>query len=94
LLEWEQGAGAPNLTEMEDEVLKLRQRLGQRMLGALIADQDARQPAQGLRCEQCGRSMRYKGQKETEIQTRLGGLAVERGYYYCARCQSGLFPPQ
>ena len=93
LLEWERQAGAPDLTEMEEEVLALRQRLGQRLLEAVIEDQEARQPAQAPPCPQCGTQMRYKGQKETAIESRLGGLKVERGYYHCARCESGLFPP-
>ena len=93
LVAWERQAGAPNLTELEDKVLALRQRLGKRLLEAVIEDQEARQPAAPPKCPTCGEEMRYKGQKETAIESRLGGLAVERGYYYCARCESGLFPP-
>jgi hypothetical protein len=93
LLEWERRAGAPELSEMEDEVLRLRQRLGKRLLEAVIEDQEARQPVQAPRCSQCGMEMRYKGQKGIDIETRLGGVKVERGYYYCARCGSGVFPP-
>jgi uncharacterized protein with PIN domain len=78
---------------MEDEVLKLRQRLGKRLLEALIEDQEARQPVQAARCSQCGMEMRSKGQKGADIETRLGGVKVERSYYYCARCKSGVFPP-
>jgi hypothetical protein len=94
LVGWERQADAPTLTEMEDRVLALRQRLGQGLLEALIEDQEARQPAVAPVCRQCGAGMRYKGQKETHIESRLGGLAVQRGYYYCARCESGLFPPE
>lgn len=94
LIAWECQAGAPDLTEMEDKVLALRQRLGQRLLEAVIADQEARQPATPPPCPTCGAALRYKGQKETVIESRLGGIAVERGYYYCAHCESGLFPPE
>ena len=93
LLAWGRQAARPNLIEMEDRVLALRQRLGQRMLEAVIADQEARQPAVAPVCAQCGAVLRYKGQKGTHIESRLGALEVQRGYYYCARCESGLFPP-
>ena len=93
LLAWGRQAERPNLTEMEDRVLALRQRLGQRLLEAVIADQEARQPVVAPACPQCGQVLRYKGQKGTHIESRLGGLEVQRGYYYCARCASGLFPP-
>jgi hypothetical protein len=94
LLAWERQAGAPNLTEMEDKVLALRQRLGQCLLEAVIEDQEVRQPAEPPICPTCREALRYKGQKGTTIESRLGGVAVERGYYYCARCKSGLFPPE
>jgi hypothetical protein len=94
LLAWEREAGAPNLTAMEDKVLALRQRLGQRLLEAVIADQEVRQPAEPPRCPTCGEALRYKGQKSTTITSRVGDVTIERGYYYCARCESGLFPPE
>lgn len=94
LITWERQAGAPNLTAMEDKILALRERLGQRFLEAVIADQETRQLAEAPACPSCGTSMRYKGQKATRITSRLGDVAVDRGYYYCARCDSGLFPPQ
>lgn len=93
LVTWERKAGAPKLSQMEEKVLAVRQQLGKRLLKAMIEDQEARQPAEGPSCPTCGVEMRYKGQKGTDIETRLGGLQVERGYYYCAHCESGLFPP-
>jgi hypothetical protein len=93
LVAWERQAGAPKLSQMEEKVLAVRQQLGQRLLQAMIEDQEARQPAEPPKCPTCGAEMRYKGQKGTDIETRLGGLKVERGYYYCAHCESGLFPP-
>ncbi len=94
LVAWEREAGAPKLSQMEEKALAVRQRFGQRLLEAMIEDQEARQPASPPHCPTCGAEMRYKGQKGTDIETRLGGIEVERGYYYCAHCASGLFPPE
>ena len=74
--------------------LELRRRFGQRLAKTVIEDQEAKQPAEAPKCPQCGEAMRYKDQKAAHIESRLGALAVERGYYYCARCKSGLFPPE
>jgi len=94
LVAWEREVGTANLSEMEDKVLAIRQRLGKRLLEAVIADQEARQPAEPPRCERCGAEMRYKGQKGTTIESRVGEIEIKRGYYYCARCESGSFPPE
>ena len=93
LIAWERQAGAPKLSQLEEKVLAVRQQLGQRLLKAMIEDQEARQPATPPACPTCGAEMRYKGQKGTDIETRLGGIQVARGYYYCTHCESGLFPP-
>jgi uncharacterized protein with PIN domain len=94
LLDWDEQTSKPNLRQIEDEVLELRRRFGQRLAKTVIEDQDAKQPAEAPKCPQCGEALRYKDQKEAHIESRLGALAVERGYYYCARCKRGLFPPE
>ena len=94
LLDWDERTSKPNLRQIEDEVLGLRRQFGQRLAKAVIEDQEAKQPAEAPKCRQCGQVLSYKGQKGTNVESRLGSLAVERGYYYCARCQSGLFPPE
>jgi uncharacterized protein with PIN domain len=94
LLDWDDRTSKPNLRQIEDEVLELRRCFGQRLAKTVMEDQEAKQPAETPKCPQCGEEMRYKGQKEASVGSRLGTLALERGYYYCARCQSGLFPPQ
>jgi uncharacterized protein with PIN domain len=93
LLDWEEQADRPKLTDIETEVLALRERFGQRMAEVVLADQDAKQPVAAAECPRCGQPMRYKGQKGLEVESQVGLLSLERGHYYCARCHSGLFPP-
>ena len=93
LLAWDEANTAPNLTQIEDEILELRQRFGREMLGVVLAGQEMGQPFESPHCPACGAELRYKGPKVRSVESRVGGLAVERGYYYCACCQSGIFPP-
>lgn len=93
LLDWDEENARPNLTAIEDEVLQLRQQFGEEMADVMVEGQEARQPVGNVLCPHCGKPMRYKGQKRKEVEGRLGGIEVERGYYYCAACASGSFPP-
>lgn len=93
LLDWTASAERPNLSQIEEEVLKLRQRFSEEMTQAVVEVQEAKQPAVGPRCTKCGQVMSYKGQKKVRVQTWVGELELERGYYHCAACQEGFFPP-
>lgn len=93
LLNWADEAGAPTLTEIEEVILKLRQRLGERMAKAVLDEQEATRPVPGPACPECGREMHYKDMKGNTVESRLGNLQLKRGYYYCERCREGLFPP-
>lgn len=93
LLEWEEGATTPTLTEIEDVILKLRKQMGQRMAEKVLQDQEAQVPVPGPACPRCRQEMRYRGRKERELESRLGAIELERGYYYCDSCKEGFFPP-
>lgn len=45
------------------------------------------------RCESCGREMVYKGTARRGVVHGEGESGLERAYYHCAECDSGLFPP-
>ena len=94
LLAWEETNPRPNLTQIEDEVLKLREDFGRAIVAAELAGQEAQQPAGGMACAVCGKEMRYKGQKPKLAAGRAGDVDVERGYYYCPECKQGIFPPR
>jgi uncharacterized protein with PIN domain len=91
LMAWDDQTPEPNLTQIEDIVLELRQRLGEQMAQALIARQEKRQPEEKMSCPQCRGAVETKGQKENRVESRAGGLQTERSYYYCPRCRKGFF---
>ncbi len=93
LLDWDDENERPNLTQIEDVVLELRKRFGERITEKLILRQAQRQPAERVYCEQCGDEMKPKGQKGNQVETRVGNLKIEREHYYCPRCKLGNFPP-
>jgi hypothetical protein len=93
LLDWSDSTLEPNLTEIEVLVRRLRKRLGEEMALEVINVQEARQPVPGPQCPGCQQEMRYKGQKEVTVESWVGDLRIERGYYHCPDCKVGLFPP-
>jgi uncharacterized protein with PIN domain len=92
LLDWNEKNQAPDLTQIEDIVLELREKLSQAMVESVIESQENVQPVE-LRCPKCGGVMRYKGRKEKVVESRIGEVELERGHYYCERCKEGIFPP-
>lgn len=93
LLDWEEKHEGPNLSKMEAEILTLRKAFGEAMLRVAIEGQESRQPVGPVKCAGCGGKMSNKGGKERDLSSRLGELAIERGYYYCPHCKAGVFPP-
>ncbi len=93
LLDWSETTPESNLTQIEALVGRLRKTLGEQMALEVVNAQEARQPVPGPRCPECGQEMRYKGPKEVTVESWVGDLTIERGYYHCPDCQVGFFPP-
>ena len=93
LLDWTDQAQAPTLTEIEDEVLKLRQEFAEKLAAAAVDRQTSTDPLT-VKCPQCGRPMHQKRKRQRRrVESRVGGVALQRAYYYCSTCRVGLFPP-
>lgn len=94
LLDWMEATDRPTLGGIEETVLRIRKRIGERMTGEVIENQEAVRPVPSPRCMECKKEMHYKGMKPKEITSMIGEVKLNRGYYYCDHCQSGLFPPR
>jgi uncharacterized protein with PIN domain len=92
--DWDDETEAPTLRDIEQVVLRLRKQFGERVAEAMIERQEDNRPVPGPSCPECGAEMQYKGQKESDIESQVGALGIERGHYYCAQCRRGLFPPR
>jgi hypothetical protein len=93
LLEWEEQADKPTLTQFESQVLMTRKALSEAMLEGMMAGQEIRQPTGPVKCPHCGEPTENKGLQTKEVETRVGTLRLRRQYHYCSHCQVGFFPP-
>jgi len=92
LIAWDESTPEPDMAQIEEIVLTLRKRMGKRMAETMLARQEKGQPSERIHCSECEQEMENKGQKESEVETRVGNLKIERSYYYCPRCRRGFFP--
>jgi len=83
----------PTLTEIEGIVLEVGKELENKMAQAVIERQEEVRPIPGPACGECGKEMRYKETQPRQVTSLAGELRIERSYYHCARCGSGIFPP-
>jgi len=93
LLDWKDKTPNPTLTQIEDAVLAMRKRISEQAANELIANHEAQYPVNIPRCEKCGQPMRHKGERDNQVESRVGSLHTRRTYYYCPTCQQGTFPP-
>lgn len=80
------------LADIEQSALRVGQHLAQALTAELVAESGAA-VATWPDCPECGRRMRVKGKRQRVVVLETGEVTVERAYYHCAACQTGVFPP-
>jgi hypothetical protein len=93
LMEWEKSHERPTLAAIESIVLEVGKELERKMAQAVISRQEAVGPVPGPACPECGQEMRHKDRQPRQVTSLVGELQIERSYYHCARCRTGIFPP-
>lgn len=84
-----------SLSQIEGIVNELKFELTGSLVEGIIEVEASQKAGPGPKCEGCGLEMRYKGEKKRPaIKTSQGEIELERSYYYCQKCRSGLFPPR
>ena len=90
-------AGAKEKKELSlGDIERLVRSAGQDVMKELtgtLANAEA-QGKEDRTCPKCRRTMRYKGRKKREVITETGEVSLKRRYYYCPRCEKGVFPPR
>ena len=81
------------LADIEQAVLVAGQRLEQELTAELVAEGGQVLEQAWPVCPQCGRRLRAKGKRQRRVVTERGEVTLEREYYHCATCGTGLFPP-
>jgi hypothetical protein len=94
LVSRKRGASEITLSEIEELVREAGEALKQAMTEELVKQVSQAEPeVPGPACERCGKEMHYKGMKSKHVIAETGEVDVERAYYYCETCKSGIFPP-
>ena len=82
-----------NLSQIEAVVGELKFELTSLLVESMVEVQAKGDNGPGPACPGCRQEMHYKGVKQRRVMTTQGEIDLGRGYYYCERCQWGLFPP-
>jgi hypothetical protein len=93
LHDWREKHPEASFDEIAAQVTPRRRTIIGRLLAQLASQHGDGEVIEGLACPECGQAMSYKGRPSRDVEHLEGELELARAYYYCAPCESGLFPP-
>ncbi|MDX1522554.1 MAG: hypothetical protein R3264_13080 [Anaerolineae bacterium] len=94
LRQWREKHPEASFDEIAGQVTPRRRELMGHLMGQLACQHGAGEAVEGLPCPDCGGVMIYKGRPKRDVAHLEGETRLERAYYYCVHCESGLFPPR
>lgn len=90
---WRAAHPEASFDEIAGQVTPRRRALMGQLLAQLACQQGDGEVVEGVNCPECGQAMSYKGTPQRAVEHLEGEMEIGRAYYYCAHCESGLFPP-
>lgn len=93
LRQWRAKHRGASIDEIAEQITPKRRGLMGQLLVQLACQHGDGEVIEGMSCPECGEAMSYKGKPSRDVIHKEGEEALVRSYYYCARCQAGLFPP-
>jgi hypothetical protein len=81
------------LSEIEQLAVQGGTHFREAVLASLVGESTSVGEAKERTCPSCGQVMHYKGKRAKDVVTEAGEVRLERDYYYCPHCRSGIFPP-
>jgi hypothetical protein len=91
---WREAHPEATFDEIAAQVTPQRRAVIAQMLNSLACQHGSGQVPEGRVCPGCGGAMEYKGEPKRAVEHYLEGeTELNRAYYYCPQCESGLFPP-
>jgi hypothetical protein len=93
LRQWRAEHAGASIDEIAEQITPKRRELMGHLMVQLAGQHGDGEVIEGVRCPKCGEAMSYKGKPSRDVIHKEGAEALRRSYYYCARCQAGLFPP-
>lgn len=93
LRQWRAKHPEASFDQIAAQVTARRRALMGQLLDQLARHHGDGEVVEGLSCPECGQAMSYKGRPSRDVLHKEGAAELERAYYYCAQCETGLFPP-
>jgi ribosomal protein S27AE len=95
--DWKEQDGVHSFEDIEAKALEVAREVARALMSYGVADEQQverqERPGTEPRCPECGRAMRYGGRRRKTMASKAGEIGLERDYYHCPGCGTGLFPP-